>query len=77
MDAAFEFFTKIGTPYYCFHDVDLVSPGNSIAEYEKNMQGIVEYAKTTIETTRRGAANGPSECLNAEKTYDIGVTKSE
>ena len=24
MDAAFEFFTKIGTPYYCFHDIDLI-----------------------------------------------------
>lgn len=45
MDAAFEFFTKLGTPYYCFHDVDLVSDGNSIAEYEKNLQAIVEYAK--------------------------------
>ena len=45
MDAAFEFFTKLGTPYYCFHDVDLISDGNSIAEYEKNMQAIVEYAK--------------------------------
>lgn len=45
MDAAFEFFTKLGTPYYCFHDVDLVSDGNSIAEYEKNLQAIVDYAK--------------------------------
>ena len=45
MDAAFEFFTKLGTPYYCFHDVDLVSEGKSIVEYEKNLQTIVEYAK--------------------------------
>ncbi len=45
MDAAFEFFTKLGTPYYCFHDVDLVSEGKSIAEYEKNLQTIVDYAK--------------------------------
>ncbi len=45
MDAAFEFFTKIGTPYYCFHDVDLVSEGNSLEEYESNMKAIVEYAK--------------------------------
>ena len=22
-DAAFEFFTKLGTPYYCFHDIDV------------------------------------------------------
>jgi xylose isomerase len=45
MDAAFEFFTKLGIPYYCFHDVDLVDEGPSIAEYERRMAAIVEYAK--------------------------------
>jgi len=45
MDAAFEFITKLGVPYYCFHDVDLVDEGSSIAEYEKRMQAIVDYAK--------------------------------
>ena len=45
MDAAFEFFTKIGAPYYCFHDVDLVNEGASVSEYEKNLQAIVDYAK--------------------------------
>lgn len=45
MDAAFEFFTKLGTPFYCFHDIDLVSEGSSIQEYEKRLQTIVDYAK--------------------------------
>lgn len=45
MDAAFEFITKLGVPYYCFHDIDLVDEGNNVAEYEKRMQTIVEYAK--------------------------------
>ncbi|WP_440134996.1 xylose isomerase, partial [Chitinophaga sancti] len=45
MDAAFEFITKLGLPYYCFHDVDLVDEGANIAEYESRMQAIVEYAK--------------------------------
>ncbi|GAO30768.1 xylose isomerase [Geofilum rubicundum JCM 15548] len=45
MDAAFEFITKLGVPYYCFHDIDLVSEGSSVAEYEKNLQAIVDYAK--------------------------------
>lgn len=45
MDAAFEFFTKLGNPYYCFHDFDLVSEGSSVAESEKRLQTIVEYAK--------------------------------
>lgn len=45
MDAAFEFITKLGVPYYCFHDVDLVDEGSSRAETSKRLQTIVEYAK--------------------------------
>ena len=45
MDAAFEFFTKLGVEYYCFHDIDLVDEGNSIAEYESRLQTMVEYAR--------------------------------
>jgi xylose isomerase len=44
MDAAFEFFTKIGAPYYCFHDIDLVDEGGSIAEYESRLAKITDYA---------------------------------
>ncbi len=45
MDAAFEFMTKIGIPHYCFHDFDLVEEGSSVAESEKRLQTIVDYAK--------------------------------
>lgn len=45
MDAAFEFFTKLGVDYYCFHDRDLAPEGNSIVESEKNLQEMVEKAK--------------------------------
>lgn len=45
MDAAFEFITKMGLPYYCFHDVDIVDHGNNIAENEERLQTLVEYAK--------------------------------
>ncbi len=45
MDAAFEFITKLGVPYYCFHDVDLMEDSENIAEYEQNMASIVAYAK--------------------------------
>ncbi|WP_113924563.1 xylose isomerase [Cognataquiflexum aquatile] len=45
MDAAFEFITKIGAPYYCFHDIDLIDEGNSLSEYESRMQIITDYAK--------------------------------
>ena len=45
MDAGFEFMQKMGIEYYCFHDVDLVSEGASIEEYEANLKAIVAYAK--------------------------------
>lgn len=44
MDAAFEFITKMGIPFYCFHDFDLVDEGGSIAESEKRLQTLVDYA---------------------------------
>lgn len=45
MDAAFEFITKIGAPFYCFHDFDLIDEGSSITESEKRLQTMVDYAK--------------------------------
>ena len=45
MDAAFEFITKLGLPYYCFHDVDMVDYGNNVAENEKRLQTLAEYGK--------------------------------
>ncbi|PZX61781.1 xylose isomerase [Hydrotalea sandarakina] len=45
MDAAFEFITKMNIPFYCFHDVDVVDFTNDIAENEKRLFTIVEYAQ--------------------------------
>lgn len=45
LEAAFEFFTKLGTPYYCFHDRDLAPEGSSVLESEKNLTELVSLAK--------------------------------
>lgn len=44
-DAAFEFATKIGIPFYCFHDIDVVSEGKNLSEYEHNLSTMVDYLK--------------------------------
>ncbi len=44
-DAAFEFITKLGLPYYCFHDVDAVDYGNDVNENDRRLQAITEYLK--------------------------------
>jgi len=45
MDAAFEFITKLGAPFYCFHDNDLVDEGANFTESTARLQSIVAYAK--------------------------------
>ena len=44
-DAAFEFITKLGLPYYCFHDVDAVDYTNDIHENDRRLQAITAYLK--------------------------------
>ena len=45
MDAAFEFITKLGLPYYCFHDFDLVAEADTLSKSEHRLQKIGAYAK--------------------------------
>jgi len=44
MDAAFEFITKMGIPFYCFHDTDVVGNG-SVFEIEQRLVKMVDLAK--------------------------------
>ena len=44
-DAAFEFITKLGLPYYCFHDVDVVDYTNDVLDNEKRLQSVTAYLK--------------------------------
>jgi xylose isomerase len=45
LDAAFEFISKLGVPFYCFHDRDMAPEGKTVPESEKNLQVLVELAK--------------------------------
>lgn len=50
LDAAFEFITKIGAGYYCFHDTDVVGDG-TVFEIEKRLDKIVPVIKKMQEQT--------------------------
>ena len=41
-DVAFEFFSKLTIPYYCFHDVDVSPEGRNIQEYVNNFAAMVD-----------------------------------
>ncbi len=44
MAVAFEFFAKLGTPYYCFHDRDVAPEGASYATFRSNLDALVDDA---------------------------------
>ena len=51
MAAAFEFFTKLGIPYYCFHDRDVAPDGQSFAEFRANLDALADDAAAYQERT--------------------------
>jgi len=42
-DAAFEFITKLGLPYYCFHDLDVIDYTSDVKENDRRLKAITEY----------------------------------
>ncbi len=45
LDAAFEFFTKLGVQYWCFHDRDIAPEADTLAETNQRLDRIVSLAK--------------------------------
>ena len=42
-DVAFEFFSKLGAPFYCFHDRDVAPEGATPRESVSNLHAMVDY----------------------------------
>ena len=51
MAVAFEFFTKLGAPYYCFHDRDVAPEGDSFATFRANLDALADDAAGYQERT--------------------------
>ncbi len=51
VDAGFEFMQKLGIPYFCFHDVDLIPEGETITETNARLDEISDYIKEKMDET--------------------------
>ncbi len=49
--AAFEFFHKLGAPFYCFHDRDVAPEGNTLAESNKLFDEVAKALKEEQQKT--------------------------
>jgi len=63
-DAAFEFITKLGFDYFCFHDFDLVREGETFANSEKRLADIVDYIKNKKEASGVKLLWGTANCFS-------------
>ncbi len=77
MDAAFELITKLGVPFYCFHDFDLVAEGGTIAESEKRIAAMVEYAQQKQKAANVGLLWGTANLFSHRRYMNGAATSPE
>ncbi|MEM9651483.1 MAG: xylose isomerase [Actinomycetota bacterium] len=71
-DAAFEFFTKLGVPYYCFHDVDMAPQGETLREATANLDRLADRAAEKMGETGVGLLWGTAN-LFSHPRYAAGA----
>lgn len=71
-DVAFEFFSKLGVPYYCFHDVDVSPEGNSIKEYRENFAEMTDVLARKQQETGIKLLWGTANCFSHPR-YGAGA----
>ncbi len=76
-DAAFEFITKMGFSYYCFHDYDLIDEGATLSESEKRIQTITEYLKEKQNDSGVKLLWGTSNCFSHPRYMNGAATNPD
>ncbi len=62
--AGFEFMDKLGIEFFCFHDKDLVPEGESLAEFQQNLDHIVPIIKEQMQKYGIKLLWGTANCFN-------------
>jgi len=63
-EAAFEFFSKLGIDYYCFHDTDVAPEGQSLKEYRNHFAQMVDHLEGHQERTGIKLLWGTANCFS-------------
>lgn len=77
MDAAFEFFEKLGAPYFCFHDRDVAPEGDSLAESNNNLLKLVDKMEGKMEATGRKLLWGTANLFSHHRYMSGGATNPD
>ncbi len=76
-DAAFEFITKLGFDYFCFHDFDLIQEGTSLKESEDRLSAIVDYIKEKQAASGVKLLWGTANCFSNPRYMNGAATNPD
>ena len=76
-DAAFEFISKMGFDYFCFHDFDLIQEGPTFAESEKRLATITDYLKEKKAASGIKLLWGTANCFSNPRYMNGAATNPD
>lgn len=76
-DAAFEFISKMGFDYFCFHDFDLIQEGATFSESEKRLATITEYIKEKKAASGIKLLWGTANCFSNPRYMNGAATNPD
>lgn len=76
-DAAFEFISKMGFDYFCFHDCDLVQEGPTFAQSELRLATITEYLKEKKAASGIKVLWGTADCFSNPRYMNGAATNPD
>lgn len=76
-DAAFEFISKMGFEYFCFHDFDLIDEAATMQESEKRLGIITEYIKKKQADSGVKLLWGTSNCFSNPRYMNGAATNPD
>ncbi len=76
-DAAFEFMSKLGTPFYAFHDADVAPEGDSPSEYVDNYLKVAAKLKELQDATGIRLLWNTSNLFSNPRYMNGGVSNPE
>jgi len=73
LDEAFDFFNKIKTPFFCFHDRDIAPEGSNYRETQKNFLHIVDLMESKMSSSKVKLLWGTANAFS-HKRYMSGAS---
>ena len=76
-DVAFEMFSALGVPYFCFHDADMRPEGDSFAENSANLQEMTDYFAQKMSDTGVKLLWGTANLFSHRRYMSGGATNPD